>query len=304
MSSKLIDFTEIDPDGELWELFARDFLQEVGFFVESTPDRGADGGKDILVTEQLQGNLNKYRFKWLVSCKHNAKSNKSVSEKDEINLQERLDSFGADGFIGFYSTIPSSGLNNRLTALKDKQKIKDFRMFDNRLIENYLIRIGFSKLLMRYLPNSYKKVKPVHLITSELIPLECEHCGKELIESLNNETYGAVVCHVISNDDSEKIIDIYWACKGTCDTKLEEKYHRQSATTAWEDITDLVIPAMFLRWVLTSMNQMRENPEMYSDEAYKKHKHFIMAMSQKVLREMTEDEKQRTIELINLPGYI
>ena len=169
MGSELIDFTEIDSDGENWELFARDFLQELGFYIESTPDRGADGGKDILVTEQLRGALNNYRFRWLVSCKHHATSKKSVSEKDEINLQERLDSFNADGFIGFYSTVPSSGLNNRLKALKDNQKIKDYRIFDNKLIENYLLRIGFSKLLMRFLPDSYKKVKPTHLIVDEFI---------------------------------------------------------------------------------------------------------------------------------------
>jgi Restriction endonuclease len=302
MADKLIDFTEIDSDGEVWELFARDFLQEIGFFVESTPDRGADGGKDLLVTEQLQGALNNYRFRWLVSCKHYAKSNNSVTEKEELNLQERLDSFNADGFIGFYSTVPSSGLNNRLSKLKDNGKIKDFRIFDNKLIENYLIRIGFSKLLMRYLPESYKRVKPTHLICDDFIPIECKKCGKELIESLNQEHYNAVICRVVSSEDNfKKIIDVYWACKGECDRSLESYYYsNHSAITRWQDISDLVIPVIFANWILSTMNRLRQSPEQYTDEAFKKEKQFILAMCQKVLREMTDDERKRARNLFEL----
>lgn len=304
MNKKLIDFSEIDIDGEIWEFFARDFLQELGFFIESTPDRGPDGGKDLLISEELQGNLNQYRFKWLVSCKHFAKSNKSVSEKDEINIQERIDSFKADGFIGFYSTLPSSGLNTRLTNLKDNNKIKDYRVFDSKLIENYLIRIGFSKLLMRYLPISYKKIKPLHLITNEFIPLKCASCGKELIESLNYENYQALISQVSKYDETTNtthIIDVYWACKGACDTKIEDKYFRKlEATTAWEDISDLTIPVMFLNWVISIMNSIKNGSVTYTEEAFEKEKHFILAMSQKVLREMTEDERKRASLLFQL----
>ena len=136
----MIDFTEIQ-DGETWELFARDFLQEMGFFIETSPDRGPDGGKDIIVTEELKGSLGNYKFRWLVSCKNFAKGNKSVQETDEINIQERVDGFGADGFIGFYSTLPASGLNSRLNQLRKNGKIKDFKIFDHKLIENYLVRL-------------------------------------------------------------------------------------------------------------------------------------------------------------------
>ena len=308
MSKKLIDFSEIDTDGEIWELFARDFLQELGFFIENTPDRGPDGGKDILVSEQLTGNLNRYKFRWLVSCKHYATSNKSVTEKDEINIQERVDSFEADGFIGFYSTIPSSGLNNRLVGLKNNGKIKDYRVFDSKLIENYLIRIGYSKLLMRYLPESYKKIKPTHLITSEFIPLYCASCGKELIESLNYEDYHAVICRVREDNtitNTRKIIDVYCACKGKCDRELENEYfEKQGAMTSWDDLSDLMIPALFIKRVLTTMNALRLGSVEFTDDAYEKEKDFILAMSQKVLREMTEDERNRVVTLLSMPPYL
>jgi hypothetical protein len=39
---------EVSADGEDWELFAQDFLREFGFSIESQPDRGPDGGKDLL----------------------------------------------------------------------------------------------------------------------------------------------------------------------------------------------------------------------------------------------------------------
>jgi len=61
-------------------------------------------------------------------------------------------------------SIPSLVLNTRLRQLKNNGKIKDYKIFDRKLIENYLIRIGFSDILMRYFPKSYKNVKPLHLI--------------------------------------------------------------------------------------------------------------------------------------------
>ena len=53
----MIDFKEIHQDGEVWELFSRDFLTEIGFYVESSVDRGPDGKKDLIISEQLKGNL-------------------------------------------------------------------------------------------------------------------------------------------------------------------------------------------------------------------------------------------------------
>lgn len=66
----MVDYTEIDYKSDNWELFTRDFLKSYGFYIESQPDRGADGGKDLLVIEQTKGLYNTYPFRWLVSCKH------------------------------------------------------------------------------------------------------------------------------------------------------------------------------------------------------------------------------------------
>lgn len=95
-------------------------------------------------------------MRWLVSCKHFAHSGNSVKENDEQNILERVRSFSAEGFMGFYSTVPSSGLNTRLYQLRNEGQIKEYRIFDHKLIENYLITEGFSELMLRYFPESYK----------------------------------------------------------------------------------------------------------------------------------------------------
>lgn len=303
----MIDFKEIDSDGENWELFSRDFLEELGFYVESSPGRGADGGKDLLVTEQLRGNLNKYKFRWLVSCKHYAKSNRSVSEKDEINIQERLDSFSADGFIGFYSTLPSAGLMTRMEQLKENRKIKDFRFFDGKLIENYLVRVGYSRLLLRFLPESYKRIKPRHLVFNEYVPVRCDNCGKDLLENHHEESYEGVVCNaeIIEEDQPNRVIDIYFSCKGACDKRLEDKYWRDfGAITKWQDLTDLLIPIHYLKWIMATLNEIKYEKLNFSDKAFNKRKEAILTLSQVVMREMTEREVEKMRELSEIPEWM
>lgn len=300
----MIDFSEIPEDGEVWELFARDFLQEHGFFIESSPDRGPDGGKDLIVSEQLKGQLGNYRFRWLVSCKHFAKSGKSVQERDELNIRERIESHNADGFIGFYSTIPSSGFNSRLRELRQYGKIKDFKIFDHQLIESILIRVGFSQILMRYFPTSYKIIKPLHLITGEYIPLKCAKCQKDLLKSLYEKPYEGNVVFVKSatNDDNISLVeDVYWCCKGDCDHHLRRFREGNGRITGWEDIGDLVIPTLFVNWIFSVFNVLRNGNNVFTDEAFAKLKSFIVAIAQKNLREMTEKEKERAVEMLELP---
>ncbi|GKS62696.1 hypothetical protein YTPLAS21_21540 [Candidatus Nitrosocosmicus sp.] len=301
----MIDFTEIDSNGELWELFARDFLMELGFNIETQPDRGPDGGRDLLVTEHLKGNFTKHQFRWLVSCKHFAHSNRSVSETDEPNIQERLDSFQADGFIGFYSTISSSGLNNRLNSLRNNNRIKDFQIFDSELIKNYLIRLGYSKLLMRYLPESYKSVKPLHILFDKYVPLECDNCGKELLTALFKNEDAANIVYVIKDHKNEasEVIDVYCACLGKCDRILRTFYEQEERViTTWVHLSDYIIPTIYLQQIMAFLNDIYMERRKFSDKAFEKLKEVLLILGQKVLREMTEVEQQRVITLNEIQG--
>jgi len=298
----MIDFTEISSDGETWELFARDFLEQLGFYIESPPDRGADGGKDMLISEQVAGHLHRYRHRWLVSCKHFAHSGRSVSEnKDEHNILERVKAFGADGFIGFYSTLPSAGLNTRLRQLADQGQVRGFHIFDGGLIENHLITKGFSRLSFRYFPESHKRIRPIHNVIDEYVPLKCDHCGKDLLEALYSGDYFGIVAQEVNYDDDgiSHVLDVYFSCKGECDRILENRvFKRTGHVTAWEDLTDIATPNQFLRLILATINQLADGKHKYSDSALEKHRTLIIALAQKIFREVTEKERARLAELM------
>lgn len=302
----MIDYTEIGDDGERWEAFARDFLYELGFAVESPPDRGADQGKDVLVVEKLAGHIASYSMRWLVSCKHFAVSGASVKVSDEANILERMKAFGVDGFLGFYSTLPSAGLNTRLANLMKQGHIRDYRIFDGKLIENYCLRIGYSKLLLRYFPNSYKRIAPIHTVVDEYLALKCHSCGKDILLELYVNQQPAVVAevHKLEDDGKNHIKDVYWACKGGCDRTLEHRaYEVHKCITAWEDIGDLVVPAWFLRWIFGTMNRMQKGIDVYEGDSYEKVRYFLTAIAQKVMREMTERERERVRELLQIPEW-
>lgn len=297
----MIDFTEIDSSGENFELFARDFLQEIGFFIETAPDRGADGGKDLLVTEKLKGRLGSYNFRWLVSCKHNAKSNKSVSEADEPNILERVQGFKADGFIGFYSTVPSSGLNNRFNQLRGNQ-LNDVKIFDHKLIENFCLRVGYSRLLQRYFPESYIRIKPLIPVLKDYQPLNCEVCNKDILKQMFRNDYGANLIFAYKiGDFSQKTVSIHAVCKIKCDRILSYKLKEKKLSTGWKDLNDLTNPLLFQRFNFNTMNLLKDDNSTYSDEAFKKLKQIIISISQKTLRAVTEKERNRATEVMQLP---
>ena len=125
----LIDFKEIpqanisDGTQDTFELFARDFLQMLGFKIEVGPDRGQDGGRDLVIIEKRKGLLDNSDFRWLVSCKHKIFSGKSVVDADETDIIDRLMVHQCSGFLGFYSTVISSPFGRKLESLKEKNKI-------------------------------------------------------------------------------------------------------------------------------------------------------------------------------------
>lgn len=299
----MVDFVEI-PDGETWELFARDFLEAYGFYIQSHPSRGADGGKDLLVVEKLRGRLGNYQLKWLVSCKHYAKSGKSVTETDEPNILERVKSFGADGFIGFYSTLPSSGFAARLESLRTTGDIKDFRIFDGKYVENNLVTGSYSHLLLSYLPKSYQRLKPIHLVCDTYEPLLCEVCKKDILLELYKDGKGGNIIYA-KNTTSRQIENVYCVCLGSCDRYLEKKlFATRRLITAWHSLSDALIPANYLRFVISVMNGLKKDVNKYTDEAYEQEKDIIIKISQRVLRFTNNQEMDRVRTLVSLPPYL
>jgi hypothetical protein len=297
----MIDLREINQDGEVWEQFAEDFLSSAGLSTESPPDRGADGGKDILMLERVSGPMHTEAFRWLVSCKHTAHSGTAISEvTHENNILERVKAFRADGFLGFYSTLPTAGLNNRLRDLVDAGELKAYKIFSGHIIESELLTLGRSWLVRRYFPESYKAVRPLHNVVDGYVALNCDLCGKDLLAELYTGEQRSIVANIVAPSPADKrhVIRTYFACKGGCDQALEQRaFKRYNASTVWSDISDIAMPNEFLRWLIALVNQLRDGTT-YSDEAFEREKQLIIGLSQKVFREVTESERERFRTLI------
>src|SRR5215213_887573 len=159
-----LDFKEISQgnvangDQDTFELFAREFLEMIGYQILSGPDRGSDGGRDIIVQEMRTGVGGTTYIKWLVSCKHKAHSGTSVVLADEQNILDRVTTHGCHGFIGFYSTVPASSLTKMLEGFKARHLNFDFQILDREKIEGILLRTGPGLgLAQRFFPVSYTK---------------------------------------------------------------------------------------------------------------------------------------------------
>lgn len=309
----LIDFTEIpkaniaDGKQDMFELFAREFFNALGFSIVEDPDRGQDGGRDIIISERRTGIINDTEIRWLVSCKHKIHSGLSVNASDEEDISDRIQAHHCDGFIGFYSTIVSSPLNRKLEALKDKYEIQ---IFDREKIERILLENReANKLIRRFFPKSYSEIdlkSPSNLL-SKYAPLRCKVCGKDLLHRDILDKYKGIVVFVQDmdyyecNDGKNKYTEVYSVCKGTCDKKMEVLARPYKYITGWNDISDLVIPVQFLKFVLAIMNRIREHKDVYTDEAYEDLKSIIISLAQITMKRQTKHDINRVISLSELP---
>ena len=96
------------------------------------------------------------------------------------------------------------------------------------------------------------------------------------------------------------IEDVYAACKGACDKTMQERSRARGLTTGWEDLSDLVIPVQFLQRLFAIMNCIRSGTDVYSDAAYQKEKALHIALSQRVLRYVTAEDKERFLDNLHL----
>lgn len=311
----ILDFKEIPPangsdgDQDKFELFAREYIEAIGLEIVSGPDRGQDGGRDILAIETRQGKLSKSKIKWLISCKHRAHSGKSVSTSDEQNITDRLVQFSADGFLGFYSTVVSSGLSNRLDSMKNDYEVK---ILDCEQIERELVGERNWTLLKRFFPVSSKKWLDEHQkpadILDEYEPLNCNVCGKDLLTENGQKNPSGIIGFVYPISSSESgnhgnvIHHVYAACKGSCDRILEYHFRELGLTTGWEDIADLSIPPQYLRWLIAVLNNLGDG-DQYLNDSFSDLKKIIIKLAQNNLRNCTQSERERYELLCSLPDF-
>lgn len=309
----LIDFNEIpksnvaDGNQDIFELFAREFFSALGFSIIEDPDRGQDGGRDIIISEKRTGIINDTEIRWLVSCKHKIHSGVSVNASDEEDISDRIQAHHCNGFIGFYSTIVSSPLSRKFEALKDKYEIQ---IFDREKIERILLENRTAnKLIRRFFPKSYNEIdlkSPSNLL-SEYAPLRCKVCGKDLLHRDILDKYKGIVVFVQNTDyyrrngGKKMYTEVYCVCKGDCDKKMRTLARPYKYITSWNDISDLVIPVQFLKFVLAIMNRVRVFEDVYTDEAYEDLKGIIISLAQITMKRQSEQDINRVKSLSELP---
>jgi hypothetical protein len=306
-----LDFKEIpsarastDHPGEqdTYELFARDVLEHIGFRILSDPNRGPDEGKDIIVEELRRGVGGETTVKWLVSCKHYAHSGKSVSPDDELNICERVKQHGCNGFMGFYSTIPSSGLSKLLEGQTDI----DIQIYDHERIERTLLGSSEGNILARrFFPVSIKmwEFEPTGPsdVMIDMEPLLCDYSGENLLEPTPQGII-ALVRRWESEGEKRHYTDVYWCLKGEPDRALRSKFEDKEHTTEWEDIPDIIMPVMYIRWYMSLLNQIRDG-HTFSDSAFEKLKEFLITIYPFVARNMRPEEKERVDRLMMVPSW-
>lgn len=305
----ILDFKNIpEANGtnapDTFELFARDFLGHLGYTILENPSRGADGGKDLIVQETRMGISGNTHVRWLVSCKHYAHSGRSVNPIDEQNLSDRIQQHKCDGFIGFYSTLSSSGLMSRLLSLEDRFL---FQIFDASLIEAKLIgNLEGELLAKRYFRESInifliENPRPVQLF-KDIPELHCEICNKELInnESIRNSII-VFFYEYTPEPYHKKYIKITTCCKGECDRILETKIDLLSG---WEDLSDLKSPFIYLRHIISFINELNLTHTTYTDEALDSLKTIFIRLFPYVCRELNTHDRELIQDLYKLPSAL
>ena len=85
--------------------------------------RGADQGRDLLVTTVVNDGILIRQFKWVVQCKHYAKSGKSVQPSDfqnDVSFTDIVAHHHANGYLLVCSTIPSTNLQSHFERLTEQ----------------------------------------------------------------------------------------------------------------------------------------------------------------------------------------
>ena len=296
----ILDFTEIpqaNKSGGLqdaFELFTRDFLQLLGYRIIESPDRGADGKRDLIVDEILSGISSEVTLRWLVSCKHYASSGSSVSDSDEINISDRLKQHGCDGFMGVYSTLPATSLAGVLKGQNHSC------VFDRERIESLLLSNSDGlKIAARYFPESYKKYLIENPLPAKIFgkiePLQCAVCQRNLLES---DVPGLYVWLSLEGSDELKYRGIACVCKGKCDETFFSR-SKSIKDAGWLDIEDLKNPTLWLRNLMAFMNECREENN-YSDKAYKEMKMLFITTFPYIARHLTQKEQEQVDHLMQI----
>ena len=169
--SPLIDFRELASKvrGEKFEWLIRSLAKNLGLSPVFS-GRGPDQGKDLILTEYLQGAVSRVKITWLVSCKDFTGT--SVSEKDlpQSGIKDKLEQHNADGFLLATTTTVSTGAKALLDGLDNSSRgFPHIQIWDQTELTTLLLNPKHHEVLKQFLPESYRRVKGLTTIEGALL---------------------------------------------------------------------------------------------------------------------------------------
>lgn len=185
----------IELSAEDWEHFAEDVLYHLGYTIDLGPALGADQGKDLIV---IKGGR-----RYLVSCKHHQKA---IGVNQEVDIRDRLEMHRCNGFIAFYSSHITSGLQKKFMSLKEhKNKYEVLDFCRSKILDLIPTMMGF--VLSKYFKEPHKLH---HHVNNNMTykPLPCLKCDCEDILSKEKLPLSMVTLYKKNNE-----IHFEYGCK-------------------------------------------------------------------------------------------
>lgn len=315
----LIDFTEIPPGNRIegqdrFELFARDFLETLGYSISEVPSRGPDQGVDLILTETRTGISGQTELRWLVSCKHFAKSNRAVGLDDEINILDRLGEHNCQGFLGFYSTIASAALTERLRHLAAQQQWLEIQTFDHEAIEKELLIPGpRMRLVERYFPKSFSCLRNENPVRPDLFALsakglKCDVCGRALLGRSIRDASGLVTrwYQYDKETGSTQVEFVRLSCEGICSQQisLEMAADDPDWNEMWEGVLCLCNPSIHASTIFGFIDDLATSEIFYSEVAARRYSEVLLETYWFVCRDLTQQEKDEDFLFQRFPRWL
>lgn len=85
---------------------------------------------------------------------------------------------------------------------------------------------------------------------------------------------------------------------------MESYYASRGIYTGWNDVNDLLIPTIYLQKNFAIINQLHDGDLEFEDKGLEEYKDVLMAISQYVFRQQSEEDLERIRMLSMLPEGI
>jgi hypothetical protein len=120
--------------------------------------RGQDAGLDLSVTTLVRDCIAPRFIKWVVQCKHNASSGKSVAPRDfatEFSFPEVLLHHNANSYLLVCSTRPSAKLKQHFDRLTSESTSQQYIVWDYAKLCEFIL--PDDGLMKRFFPGEYER---------------------------------------------------------------------------------------------------------------------------------------------------